>query len=201
MFVLVEALIWLWCGNRCSTSQSGDLIASDKALDGIFGFGQQGLSVISQLSSLGITPKVFSHCLKGEGEGGGILVLGEILDASIVYSPLIPSQYVFFTELEYFLLLVILNWKGAYIEYHSMIFFYLEHFLSLNYNGSCCLKFLFIYRIIQARSLPSFWTILIPCSWKVLMWEILFNLHQRVWLYYISQNFLWESSHVNMYAY
>ncbi|CAA2973662.1 aspartic ase 2 [Olea europaea subsp. europaea] len=76
----------------CSTSQSGDLIASDKAIDGIFGFGQQGLSVISQLSSLGITPKVFSHCLKGEGEGGGILVLGEILDASIVYSPLIPSQ-------------------------------------------------------------------------------------------------------------
>ncbi|KAL2509146.1 Eukaryotic aspartyl protease family protein [Forsythia ovata] len=76
----------------CSTSQSGDLITSDKAIDGIFGFGQQGLSVISQLSSRGITPKVFSHCLKGEGKGGGILVLGEILDASIVYSPLVPSQ-------------------------------------------------------------------------------------------------------------
>ncbi|KAJ8532789.1 hypothetical protein K7X08_015678 [Anisodus acutangulus] len=76
----------------CSTSQSGDLMKTDRAIDGIFGFGQQGLSVISQLSSRGITPKVFSHCLKGEGNGGGILVLGEILDPRIVYSPLVPSQ-------------------------------------------------------------------------------------------------------------
>ncbi|KAK4432502.1 Aspartic proteinase-like protein 2 [Sesamum alatum] len=76
----------------CSTSLFGDLTKSDRAVDGIFGFGQQGLSVISQLSSLGITPKVFSHCLKGEGRGGGILVLGEILDPRIVYTPLVPSQ-------------------------------------------------------------------------------------------------------------
>ncbi|CAA3003292.1 aspartic ase 2 [Olea europaea subsp. europaea] len=76
----------------CSTSMSGDLTKSDRAVDGIFGFGQQGLSVISQLSSHGITPKVFSHCLKGEGNGGGILVLGEVLDPRIVYTPLVPSQ-------------------------------------------------------------------------------------------------------------
>ncbi|XP_057478228.1 aspartic proteinase 36-like [Actinidia eriantha] len=76
----------------CSTFQSGDLTKSDKAIDGIFGFGQQDLSVISQLSSRGITPKVFSHCLKGDENGGGILVLGEILDARIVYSPLVPSK-------------------------------------------------------------------------------------------------------------
>ncbi|KAL7247961.1 hypothetical protein ACSBR2_002796 [Camellia fascicularis] len=76
----------------CSTYQSGDLTKTDRAIDGIIGFGQHALSVISQLSSRGITPKVFSHCLKGEGNGGGILVLGEILDPSIVYSPLVPSQ-------------------------------------------------------------------------------------------------------------
>ncbi|KAL3532015.1 hypothetical protein ACH5RR_005536 [Cinchona calisaya] len=76
----------------CSTTLSGDLTKSDRAIDGIFGFGQQELSVIAQLSSRGITPKVFSHCLKGEGNGGGILVLGEILDPSIVYTPLVPSQ-------------------------------------------------------------------------------------------------------------
>lgn len=87
-------LVLILFGNRCSTYQSGDLTKTDKAIDGIFGFGQQGLSVISQLSSRGITPKVFSHCLKGEGNGGGILVLGEILEPSIVYSPLVPSQYV-----------------------------------------------------------------------------------------------------------
>lgn len=76
----------------CSTYQLGDLTKSDRAVDGIFGFGQQGLSVVSQLSSRGITPRAFSHCLKGDGNGGGILVLGEILDPSIVYSPLVPSQ-------------------------------------------------------------------------------------------------------------
>ncbi|KAG5150854.1 hypothetical protein JHK84_027326 [Glycine max] len=76
----------------CSISQSGDLTKTDKAVDGIFGFGPGPLSVVSQLSSQGITPKVFSHCLKGDGNGGGILVLGEILEPSIVYSPLVPSH-------------------------------------------------------------------------------------------------------------
>ncbi|XP_020213296.1 aspartic proteinase-like protein 2 isoform X2 [Cajanus cajan] len=76
----------------CSTYQSGDLTKTDKAVDGIFGFGPGALSVISQLSSRGVTPKVFSHCLKGEENGGGVLVFGEILEPSIVYSPLVPSQ-------------------------------------------------------------------------------------------------------------
>ncbi|KAH9734604.1 eukaryotic aspartyl protease family protein [Citrus sinensis] len=54
----------------CSTYQTGDLSKTDKAIDGIFGFGQGDLSVISQLASRGITPRVFSHCLKGQGNGG-----------------------------------------------------------------------------------------------------------------------------------
>ena len=91
-------------GYRCSTYQSGDLTKPDKAVDGIFGFGQGELSVISQLSSRGITPKVFSHCLKGDGNGGGILVLGEILEPGIVYSPLVPSQYVLFPGKTFFIL-------------------------------------------------------------------------------------------------
>ena len=67
---------------------------TDGAVDGILGLGQQRLSIISQLSSHGISPKSFSHCLKGEGSGGGILVLGEILHPSMVYTPLAPSKYV-----------------------------------------------------------------------------------------------------------
>lgn len=67
---------------------------TDRAVDGIFGFGQQEMSVISQLSSQGIAPKVFSHCLKGDDTGGGILVLGEIVEPNIVYSPLVQNQYV-----------------------------------------------------------------------------------------------------------
>ncbi|KAE8691822.1 hypothetical protein F3Y22_tig00110879pilonHSYRG00118 [Hibiscus syriacus] len=76
----------------CSVLQTGDLTKSDRAVDGIFGFGQQSLSVISQLSSLGVTPRVFSHCLKGNNGGGGVLVFGEIVEPNIVYTPLFPSQ-------------------------------------------------------------------------------------------------------------
>ncbi|CAD6341899.1 unnamed protein product [Miscanthus lutarioriparius] len=76
----------------CSNSQSGDLTKADRAVDGIFGFGQHQLSVVSQLNSLGVSPKVFSHCLKGSDNGGGILVLGEIVEPGLVYSPLVPSQ-------------------------------------------------------------------------------------------------------------
>ncbi|KAF5447601.1 hypothetical protein F2P56_033141 [Juglans regia] len=76
----------------CSTSQTGDLTKSDRAVDGIFGFGQQEMSVISQLSSRGVAPKVFSHCLRGDDAGGGLLVFGEIVEPNIVYSPLVPSQ-------------------------------------------------------------------------------------------------------------
>ncbi|CAH1441693.1 unnamed protein product [Lactuca virosa] len=76
----------------CSTSQTGDLTKPDRAIDGIFGFGQQGLSVIAQLSSQGVAPDAFSHCLVGNGGGGGILVLGQIIEPTMVYTPLIQSQ-------------------------------------------------------------------------------------------------------------
>ncbi|GAB2274671.1 hypothetical protein Dimus_009442 [Dionaea muscipula] len=76
----------------CSVQATGDLTKSDRAVDGIFGFGQQPLSVVSQLASLGITPQVFSHCLRGDSAGGGILVLGEIVEPGIVYTPLVQSQ-------------------------------------------------------------------------------------------------------------
>ncbi|CAB4285864.1 unnamed protein product [Prunus armeniaca] len=66
------------------------LHAVHTALDGIFGFSQGPLSDISQLLSQGLTPKVLSHCLKGDDNGGGTLVLGEILEPSIFYSPLVP---------------------------------------------------------------------------------------------------------------
>lgn len=69
---------------------------SDRAVDGIFGFGQQEMSIVSQLASQGVAPKAFSHCLRGDEAGGGILVLGEILEPNIVYTPLVPSQYVLF---------------------------------------------------------------------------------------------------------
>ncbi|RWR92263.1 aspartic proteinase-like protein 2 [Cinnamomum micranthum f. kanehirae] len=76
----------------CSNTQTGELTKPERAVDGIFGFGQHDLSVISQLSSRGVAPKVFSHCLKGSDNGGGILVLGKIIEPGIVYTPLVQSQ-------------------------------------------------------------------------------------------------------------
>ncbi|KAI7724558.1 LOW QUALITY PROTEIN: hypothetical protein M8C21_003320, partial [Ambrosia artemisiifolia] len=52
------------------------------------------------LSAQGITPKVFSHCLLGDGTGGGKLVLGEIVAPNMVYSPIVPSQAHYNLELQ-----------------------------------------------------------------------------------------------------
>jgi hypothetical protein len=60
--------------------------------DGILGFGRNQLSIISQLYSQGLSPKVFSHCLKGSEEGGGILVLGKIVAPDLVFTPLDSSM-------------------------------------------------------------------------------------------------------------
>jgi len=76
----------------CSNTQTGDLTKSDRAVDGVLGLGQAELSVVSQLSSIGASPKVFSHCLKGTDKGGGILVLGEIVEPGIVYTPIVKGQ-------------------------------------------------------------------------------------------------------------
>ncbi|KAL8130106.1 hypothetical protein V2J09_019261 [Rumex salicifolius] len=76
----------------CSMVQTGDLTKADRAVDGIFGFGQQSMSVISQLSSQGIMPPAFSHCLRGDSNGGGILVFGEIVEPGMVFTPLVPDQ-------------------------------------------------------------------------------------------------------------
>ncbi|GJW70195.1 aspartic proteinase-like protein 2 [Tanacetum coccineum] len=84
----------------CSTHQSGELSVPDRAVNGIFGFGPQGLSVISQLASQGAAPDAFSHCLVGNGDGGGILVIGQIMDPNMVYSPLIPSQQHYYLHLK-----------------------------------------------------------------------------------------------------
>jgi hypothetical protein len=56
------------------------------------GFGHSKLSIISQLYMQGLTPGVFAHCLKGSEEGGGVLVLGNVIDPQLVFTPMISSQ-------------------------------------------------------------------------------------------------------------
>ncbi|CAN7096867.1 unnamed protein product [Brassica rapa subsp. narinosa] len=76
----------------CSNLQTGDLQRPRRAVDGIFGLGQGRLSVISQLATQGLAPRVFSHCLKGDKSGGGVMVLGQIKRPDTVYTSLVPSQ-------------------------------------------------------------------------------------------------------------
>lgn len=78
---------------------SGQLTETTSAVDGILGLGQSSFSIISQLASQKVIPNVFSHCLRGDSNGGGILVLGEIVEPGMVYSPLVKEQYVGKTEL------------------------------------------------------------------------------------------------------
>jgi kinase len=56
------------------------------------GFGKDEPSVILQLSSQGVSPKAISHCLTSSDDGGGILVLGEVVEPGLVFTPLVPSQ-------------------------------------------------------------------------------------------------------------
>ncbi|CAH9102963.1 unnamed protein product, partial [Cuscuta europaea] len=72
----------------CSTYQLGYFAQSNLALDGIFGFNRNKMSIISQLSSEGVISKVFSHCLK-EGEGS-FFVLGEAIGLNLMWTPLAP---------------------------------------------------------------------------------------------------------------
>ncbi|CAM0878033.1 unnamed protein product [Alopecurus aequalis] len=70
---------------RCSNSRSGNT-------NGIIGFGKSALSLISQLNSRGVSSKVFSHCFKRSKDGGGILVLGDVVKPGFVYTPLVTTQ-------------------------------------------------------------------------------------------------------------
>ncbi|GAU35247.1 hypothetical protein TSUD_323830 [Trifolium subterraneum] len=88
LLFLGEFLSLKWCSNQ----RTGYFAKSEKALDGVFGFGHQEISMISRLSAQGVTPRVFSHCLRGDINGGGVLVLGEIVEPNIFYTPLVPSQ-------------------------------------------------------------------------------------------------------------
>ena len=76
----------------CGYSQTGNLLTAQNVVDGIMGFGQSKLSVISQLYMQGLIPRVFAHCLQGSEKGGGILVIGNVVDHGFPFTPIISSQ-------------------------------------------------------------------------------------------------------------
>ncbi|KAE9589127.1 putative nepenthesin [Lupinus albus] len=120
-FVSTTTIVALKCitwkrDQCCSNLHTGKLTSPITALDGIFGFGNHEMSFISQLHSQGVAPNVFSHCLKGDDSGGGLLVLGEAVEPNMVYSPLIPKQ------LHYDLNLESITVKGQMLQIDPEVF-------------------------------------------------------------------------------
>ncbi|KAI3754318.1 hypothetical protein L1987_54100 [Smallanthus sonchifolius] len=76
----------------CGNIQSGNLVSSDNALDGILGFGNSNASLISQLASSGKVKKMFAHCLDGGDIGGGIFVIGHVVQPEVTSVHLIQDQ-------------------------------------------------------------------------------------------------------------
>ncbi|XP_019104419.1 aspartic proteinase 36 isoform X2 [Beta vulgaris subsp. vulgaris] len=75
----------------CGANQSGQLSASDEALDGIIGFGQANSSILSQLVAAGKAQNMFSHCLDNQ-KGGGIFSIGQLVEPKLNSTKLIPNQ-------------------------------------------------------------------------------------------------------------
>jgi hypothetical protein len=76
----------------CGTTQSGNLLTTDRALDGLMGFGQAAIAVPTQLAAQAKVGQVFAHCLQGDNQGGGTFVIGTILEPNISYTPIVPKQ-------------------------------------------------------------------------------------------------------------
>jgi len=73
----------------------------DRAVDGIIGLGQIDCHFSTDETFFWMSLKVFSHCLEGSDCGRCILVLGELMEAGLVYTALVPSQEVLPLELLY----------------------------------------------------------------------------------------------------
>ncbi|KAL3693322.1 hypothetical protein R1sor_006973 [Riccia sorocarpa] len=78
----------------CGFNQTGtSLTTSDRAVDGIMGFGRQVLSVVSQLADGDFTTNEFAHCLQGDTGHGGLFVVGDIQETGLVYTPMVANQF------------------------------------------------------------------------------------------------------------
>lgn len=75
----------------CATYVSGGQ-QNAPILDGILGLGQSNMSIIEQLAFQGKTPRIFAHCLEGDKRGGGILVIGDVMEPGLVYTPLMNDR-------------------------------------------------------------------------------------------------------------
>lgn len=106
---------------RCSVHETGQLDASSQAVDGIMGFGQSNTSVVSQLASGGKVKKMFAHCLDGVN-GGGIFIIGQVVEPRVKMTPLVANQYVVFCYLTENILISRPGISSCYNIKHNFLF-------------------------------------------------------------------------------
>uniref|UniRef100_A0A2N9FL19 Peptidase A1 domain-containing protein n=1 Tax=Fagus sylvatica TaxID=28930 RepID=A0A2N9FL19_FAGSY len=89
-------LLWIPCTSmvqdlpRFSTHESE--FPSDRPFVGILGLSPSKVSILSQLASKEMTPRVVSMCLGDYTQPVGFLVFGEAVDPNMVFTPLIPHS-------------------------------------------------------------------------------------------------------------
>eukprot|EP00850_Spirogloea_muscicola_P025161 SM002347S08053 [mRNA] locus=s2347:41:1729:+ [translate_table: standard] len=76
----------------CAFNQSGNLVSEKSVVDGLMGLGVNTISITSQLVAQKKAPNTFAHCLGGEADGGGILVLGNVSAPGASFTPLLQSR-------------------------------------------------------------------------------------------------------------
>ncbi|KAL5729367.1 hypothetical protein ACHQM5_002336 [Ranunculus cassubicifolius] len=77
--------------NSCGTQQSGNLQDPSVALDGLIGFGQSKISMLSQIAATGAIKQKFAHCLDGVHRGG-IFAIGNVVQPSVKTTPMVPNK-------------------------------------------------------------------------------------------------------------
>ncbi|KAL5703182.1 hypothetical protein ACHQM5_028306 [Ranunculus cassubicifolius] len=75
----------------CGTQQSGNLQDPRVALDGLIGFGQSKISMLSQIAATGAIKQKFAHCLDGV-HGGGIFAIGNVVQPRVKTTPMVPNK-------------------------------------------------------------------------------------------------------------
>ncbi|MCL7050499.1 hypothetical protein MKW94_023870 [Papaver nudicaule] len=81
-----DASVTFGCGLR----QTGNLVSSTFALDGLLGFGASSTSFVSQLASTGNYKKKFAHCL--DEKGGGVFAMGDVVEQTLKTTQLLPNR-------------------------------------------------------------------------------------------------------------
>lgn len=107
MFNIKQFCLW----DRCGIAQSGEL-GEEPTVNGIMGFGQGNSSMISQLAAAGKVKRSFAHCLNGN-EGGGIFVIGELVQPKVKTTPMIPNMYVVLVGMH--------NYLGSKFHNHRIV--------------------------------------------------------------------------------